>query len=92
MPEQGETVLGESLERHAGGKGLNQAIAASRLGADVRLLGAVGDDESGAWLRELICADNVNERGARSKWPRVTRCGWFKYSSDARGRSRDDKW
>ena len=63
MPEQGETVLGESLERHAGGKGLNQAIAASRLGADVRLLGAVGDDESGAWLRELIRADNVDDEG-----------------------------
>ena len=63
MPEQGETVLGESLERHAGGKGLNQAIAASRLGADVRLLGAVGDDESGAWLRKLIRADNVDDEG-----------------------------
>ena len=63
MPEQGETVLGESLERHAGGKGLNQAIAASRLGADVRLLGAVGDDESGAWLRELIRANNVDDEG-----------------------------
>ena len=63
MPEQGETVLGDTLERHAGGKGLNQAIAASRLGADVRLLGAVGDDESGAWLRELIRADNVNDEG-----------------------------
>ena len=63
MPEQGETVLGESLERHAGGKGLNQAIAASRLGAAVRLLGAVGDDESGAWLRELIRADNVDDEG-----------------------------
>ena len=63
MPEQGETVLGESLERHAGGKGLNQAIAASRLGAAVRLLGAVGDDESGAWLRKLIRADNVDDEG-----------------------------
>lgn len=63
MPEQGETVLGDTLERHAGGKGLNQAIAASRLGADVRLLGAVGDDESGAWLRELIRANNVNDEG-----------------------------
>ncbi len=63
MPEQGETVLGDSLDRHAGGKGLNQAIAASRLGADVRLLGAVGDDESGAWLRELIRADNVDDEG-----------------------------
>ena len=63
MPEQGETVLGDTLERHAGGKGLNQAIAASRLGAAVRLLGAVGDDESGAWLRKLIRADNVDDEG-----------------------------
>ena len=63
MPNQGETVLGDTLERNAGGKGLNQAIAAARLGAEVRLLGAVGDDDSGAWLRGLVRADHVDDDG-----------------------------
>ncbi len=61
MPNEGESVLGDTLERHAGGKGLNQAIAAARLAAPVRLLGAVGDDESGAWLRALVRADQVDD-------------------------------
>ena len=51
MPAPGETVMGETLERHAGGKGLNQAVAAARLGALVSMIGAVGSDDAGAWLR-----------------------------------------
>ena len=61
MPNEGESVLGDTFERHAGGKGLNQAIAAARLAAPVRLLGAVGDDDSGAWLRALVRADHVDD-------------------------------
>ena len=61
MPNEGESVLGDTFERHAGGKGLNQAIAAARLAAPVRLLGAVGDDDSGAWLRALVRANHVDD-------------------------------
>jgi ribokinase len=54
MPGVGETVTGDDLERHLGGKGLNQALAAARAGGSVALVGAVGSDEGGAWmLREL---------------------------------------
>jgi ribokinase len=54
MPGVGETVTGSALERHLGGKGLNQALAAARAGGDVALVGAVGTDDGGAWmLREL---------------------------------------
>lgn len=60
FPEPGETVSGHSLERHAGGKGLNQAVAAARLGAEVRMLGAVGDDANGAWLRDVLDASGVD--------------------------------
>jgi ribokinase len=53
-PRPGETVLGESAGRFAGGKGANQAMAARRAGAEVTMVGAVGADDAGAaYLRRL---------------------------------------
>lgn len=51
IPVPGETVSARGSEVHAGGKGLNQAVAAARSGARTRLLAAVGDDEHGRFLR-----------------------------------------
>lgn len=54
LPAPGETVLGDRLERHGGGKSANQAVAAARLGGSVELAGAVGNDDFGrAALAEL---------------------------------------
>ena len=43
-PAVGETVLGRSLTERPGGKGANQAVAASRLGSDVLMVTRVGND------------------------------------------------
>jgi len=53
-PKPGETVLGTGLVRLAGGKGANQAVAASVAGATVLMVGCVGSDEAGsAYLARL---------------------------------------
>jgi ribokinase len=44
LPRPGETVTDATFERHPGGKGANQAVAAARLGGDVRFVGCVGSD------------------------------------------------
>jgi len=63
LPRPGETVGGASFSRLPGGKGANQAVAAARLGADVRLIGCVGRDE----LAEPALA-GLREAGVRSGW------------------------
>jgi ribokinase len=63
MPAAGETVTGSALERHLGGKGLNQAVAAARAGGEIALVGAAGTDDGGAWMREELLAEGIDISG-----------------------------
>jgi ribokinase len=60
LPDRGETVTGGTFERHPGGKGGNQAVAAARLGRPTLLVGAVGDDRFGEEARSALLAADVD--------------------------------
>lgn len=65
LPDVGETVTGRSYETIPGGKGANQAIAASRAGAPVRLVGAVGTDGFGDQVLETLRTAGVDSASVR---------------------------
>lgn len=58
-PNKGETILGESFKTVPGGKGANQAVAAARLGAEVYMVGCVGDDGFGEEIVNNFTANGV---------------------------------
>ncbi|WP_307892685.1 ribokinase [Bacillus swezeyi] len=58
-PKAGETVLGDSFKTVPGGKGANQAVAAARLGAEVCMIGCVGDDHYGKDILDNFIANGV---------------------------------
>jgi len=65
LPAPGETVLGGRFEVHDGGKGANQAVAAARAGAEVTVIGAVGNDEHGARAVATLAAEGIDVEGIR---------------------------
>jgi ribokinase len=65
LPAAGQTVLGSSAVIAPGGKGANQAVAAARLGAAVRMTGCTGDDSFGAMARSALEAEGVDITGVR---------------------------
>lgn len=60
LPAPGETVLALGYGEHPGGKGLNQAVAAARLGARVAFAGCVGDDDAGERLRAVMTSEGID--------------------------------
>src|SRR5471030_658383 len=63
FPKQGEIILGNSFKNFPGGKGANQAVALGRLGADVLMVGKVGEDIYGTKYLEFLEIDNVRRYG-----------------------------
>ncbi len=60
FPRPGETIIGSDVRVDNGGKGANQAVAAARLGAAVRMIGAVGDDADGTRLRAGLESEGID--------------------------------
>jgi ribokinase len=60
FPAPGETLLGERFLSVHGGKGGNQAVAAARLGAEVHMIGAVGDDPFGQPLCDALAEEGIH--------------------------------
>ena len=67
LPRPGETVHGSEFRQVPGGKGANQAVAAARLGADVTLIGRVGDDAFGQQL-----LTSLRQHGVRTEAVQTT--------------------
>ena len=63
LPMPGETVIGERFYTAPGGKGANQAVAAAKLGANVRMVGRVGTDTFGPTLLEQLRGYGIDVRG-----------------------------
>jgi ribokinase len=66
LPVAGETVTGAELGQFPGGKGANQALAARRLGADVSLVAAVGDDANAELALALLREGQVDLSACRT--------------------------
>jgi len=66
LPRPGETIFGSGFETVPGGKGVNQAVAAARIGGDVDFLGAVGADLYGAELRAVLATEGIRCTGLAS--------------------------
>ena len=65
LPRAGETVTDAVFSRHPGGKGANQAVAARRMGADVRMIGCVGRDAEADLATAILRAEGVDLTGCR---------------------------
>ena len=87
-PAAGETLLGAKVSFLPGGKGLNQAVAAARLGVPTAMMGAVGDDAFGNALRAFLADNDVDSPGVRVVDGQATGRG---ADPGRRGRQRDHR-
>lgn len=63
MPKPGETIHTKEIFSAGGGKGANQAVAAQRSEAKTHFIGAVGDDDAGKTMLDLLTQEKINLAG-----------------------------
>lgn len=66
FPKQGETVFGQGFHTVPGGKGANQAVAVARLGSNVHMVGALGQDAFGNELRTILQQEKIDDTFVRT--------------------------
>ena len=69
LPHPGETIAATGSQTVSGGKGANQAVGVAKLGGEVTLVGCVGDDEAGRFLRDEVTAAGVTDAVAAVEQP-----------------------
>lgn len=67
QPLPGETIVGSRLERHPGGKGANQAVAAAQAGCRTRMIAAAGADAAGKEMLAFLASKNVDVSMVRTR-------------------------
>ncbi|MDA9472210.1 ribokinase [Enterococcus sp. 5H] len=67
LPKVGETLLGGTIDYYVGGKGANQAVAAARIGAEVSLVGKIGDDTFGSKVYQHLKNEKINMTAVTSE-------------------------
>jgi len=60
IPQIGETIIAKDLKNYNGGKGANQAVSIARLGANVSMIGRIGNDDYGNKLYKDLKNENIN--------------------------------
>jgi ribokinase len=60
LPKPGETIVALDYAEHAGGKGVNQAVACARMGARTAFVGCVGNDDAGTFLRGVLENEGID--------------------------------
>lgn len=63
LPLPGETVLAQGIRQGPGGKGLNQAVAARRAGAETIMIGSIGEDQAGSELCAFLANEGIDTGG-----------------------------
>lgn len=66
LPKMGETMAVKSCANYPGGKGVNEAIGAAKLGAEVYLIGRLGQDYEGHAISDALNVNNVNTDGIKT--------------------------
>ena len=77
FPDAGMTVAADDFFEEPGGKGLNQALAAARMGAHVAFIGVVGGDDAGGSVREVLERSGVDTARLRRAGGRTGRAFIF---------------
>lgn len=81
IPAEGETILAGDMAINAGGKGANQAFAAAKLGGNVTMLGAVGQDDYGRMLLDSLSSVGVDVSHVKKAEGVATGMAWIAVSA-----------